>query len=314
MRYWALASTVTFSSFAIGLALLSAIAAGLAGPVARSVAMKSPSRRAAILLWLRMLPAAGALAFAVTLVLPTFLYYEPPHTDEPLRRTMAAVAAIGIAVLVRAAWRVVTTWLTTRRLALRWTRGGRQVPEIAQGLATFVIDDRFPTVAVVGCVRPSLFVSERVFDECTPDEIQAMILHERAHIRGRDNLKRLLVRACPGLPFAASLEAAWNLATEEAADASAAAADPDRRLDLANALIRLARIAPVSDLPAAVSAFYHGGSIETRVRLLLDPPPPAAPGQERVFTVLAGAGLVVAFVASAPAIHAAMEALVRFLP
>ena len=314
MRYWILASTVTFSSFAVGLLLLSIVAATLAGTVARSIALRSSARRAAALLWLRVFPITGALAFAAALVLPTFLYYEPPHTDEPLRRTMTAIAAIGIAVLIRSLWRVGSTWLATRRLSHRWRRAGRRTTEVAPGLPAFVIDEPFPTVAVIGCVRPALFVSQRVLDECAPDEIRAMAAHERAHVSSLDNLKRLLLRGCPRLPLGARLESAWSMAAEEAADAAAVAAEPDRRLDLANALIRLARLAPPPDLPEGVSAFYHGGSIESRVRLLLDPPAPTASGQERLFLLLAGITLALAFIVSAPAIHAGMEALVRLLP
>lgn len=314
MRYWILGSTVTFSSFAIGLALLSAIESALVGPASRWIALRSSATRASTLLWLRLLPIVGALAFALALVLPTYLYYEPSHTDEPLRRTMAAIAALGAVVLLRALWRVCGTWFATHRLARRWIRSARPAHDIAPGLPTFVIDDRFPTVAVVGCIRPSLFVSGRVFEECTAEEIRAMVSHERAHISSRDNLKRLVLRGCPGLPFGASIESAWSVATEEAADATAARNDPERRLDLAHALIRLARLAPASELPAGVSAFYHGGSIEGRVRLLLDPPAPSAPGQERLLAVLTAVSLALAFIVSAPAIHAAMEALVRLLP
>jgi Zn-dependent protease with chaperone function len=314
MRYWLLASTVTFSAFAVGLALLSVFEAVLVGAAARAVARRPPSSRAFALLCLRMLPAVGAIAFAAVFVLPTFLYYEPSQTDEPLRRTMAAIAAIGIIVMGRALWRVAGTWLATRRLSARWMLSGRPVGDIAPGLPAFVIDEPFPTVAVVGCLRPSLFVSRLVIDACTADEIRAMVSHERAHIASRDNVKRLLLRACPGLPSVRRLSAVWSLAAEEAADAAAAASDPDRRLDLANALIRLARLAPAPTLPEGVSAFYHGGSIEMRVRLLLEPPPPAAPGYERPLAVLAVAALALACVVSAPAVHATMEALVRFLP
>jgi hypothetical protein len=314
MRYWLLAFTVTFSSFALGLVLLSALDAALIGVVARSVTRRSSASRAASWLWLRLFPAAGALVFAAVLVLPTFLYYEPSHTDEPLRRTMILIAAGGALVVSRAVWRVAATWLATRRLARRWTRDGRPLPDLAPGLPSFAIDEPFPTVAIVGCRRPALFVSERVFEECTSDEIRAMVSHERAHILSRDNLKRLLLRGCPGLPFASRLDEAWSVAAEEAADATAAANDPDRRLDLANALIRLARLAPAPDLPAGVSAFYHGGTIETRVRLLLDPPTLSAPGGERWVASLGAAALALAFLVSAPAIHAAMEVLVRSLP
>ena len=69
MRYWILGSTVTVSSFAIGLALLSAIESALVGPASRWIALRSSATRASTLLWLRLLPIVGALAFALALVL-----------------------------------------------------------------------------------------------------------------------------------------------------------------------------------------------------------------------------------------------------
>jgi hypothetical protein len=63
-----------------------------------------------------------------------------------------------------------------------------------------------------------------------------------------------------------------------------------------------------------MSAFYHGGGIETRVRLLLDPPDPAPPLRGPLFAAIGIGALTGTFIASAPIIHAAMEALVRLVP
>ncbi|HWK08995.1 MAG TPA: M56 family metallopeptidase [Vicinamibacterales bacterium] len=314
MRYWILASTVTLSSFAIGLAIASAIGAALVPFAVHRLARRSSGNRASLLLWLRLFPVAGALAFSAALVLPTFVYYEPANTDEPLTATMAAIAAAGLIVILRAGLRIAQTWRATERLARRWKSSGHRLDDMAPGLSAFAVDEAFPTVAVVGCFRPALFLSRRVLAECTSSEISAMVSHERAHIASRDNLKRLLVRACPRLPFSEMLESAWSGAAEEAADAAAAAGNTDRRLNLANALIRLARLASPPSLPAGVSAFYPGGSIENRVRLLLDPPASPAPARGSLLVVALAAVAGVAFVASAPAIHAAMEALVRLVP
>jgi len=291
MRYWLLASTVTLSSFAIGVSLLAVAEAMLVPVLARYFNARPPSGRAASLLWLRLLPIAGALAFAAAMVLPTFLYYEPANTDEPLTVTMMLIAAAGLGLVAA---------------------GGIRIAH--PGLPAFVIDEPFPTVAVVGALRPTLFVSERVLAECSAEEINAMVAHERAHVAAYDNLKRLLLRGCPRLPFAAALESAWSAAAEEAADAAAAAGHPDRRFDLANALIRLARLAPEPNLPAGISAFYPGGGIETRVRLLLNPDQPARRSYRWLLAAAGAATIAAAFIASAPAIHAAMEALVRVVP
>jgi beta-lactamase regulating signal transducer with metallopeptidase domain len=140
-----------------------------------------------------------------------------------------------------------------------------------------------------------------------------MVEHERAHVASRDNLKRLVLRGCPRLPFSSLLDTAWSMAAEEAADARAAGDDPGRRLDLAHALIRLARLAPVSNLPAGVSAFYPGGSVENRVRLLLDPPVQTESTNGCLLIGAVAAVLAAGFIVSAPVVHVAMEALVRLV-
>jgi beta-lactamase regulating signal transducer with metallopeptidase domain len=309
-----LASMMTLSSLTVALVVLSALQAIAIPSFVRRFARRSLPSRVAYLLWLRALPAAGAIAFAAGLVLPVFLYYEPHQTDEPVTATLALSAAFGLLLLARAVVRISATWLATTRLAKRWSQSGRAIGGIAPGMPTFAIDDPFPIVAVVGCFTPSLFISERVLAECTADELRAMIAHERAHVAASDNLKRLLLRGCPRAPFTSRLDAAWALAAEEAADRAAAGSNTGRRLDLANALIKLARMAPSPNLPVGVSAFYPGGSIESRVRLLLEPPADAMPGHERLVAAFAAGVVALGFVAFAPAIHAAMEALVRIVP
>src|SRR5205823_5089341 len=136
-----------------------------------------------------------------------------------------------------------------------------------------------------------------------------------AHVSARDNLKRLLIRACPdvfGAPCA--LDRAWTAAAEEAADARAAAERPAARLDLAQALIHVARLA-VPEVPALVSAFYLGGSIDARVRRLVDLPAEPASAPWPRFALPAAVLLFAAVeITVAPALHALMEQAVRFLP
>src|SRR4030095_10762484 len=152
-----------------------------------------------------------------------------------------------------------------------WQRRSRALVGVAAGLPAYAIDDAFPTVAVIGIVRPRLFVAERVMRECSAGEIAAMVSHEYSHVSAHDNLKRLLIRACPdvfGTPR--RLDRARAAAAEEAADARAASGHPAARLDLAQALIHVARLA-APRMPALVSAFYLGGRIEDPGRRVVEP-------------------------------------------
>jgi hypothetical protein len=91
-------------------------------------------------------------------------------------------------------------------------------------------------------------------------------------------LKRALLRACRDLltivPSGRSLDRAWSESVESAADEHAAQSSPDVALNLASALVRIARMVPVgarTELPLA--AFLVGDEtrgIKARVRRLLE--------------------------------------------
>lgn len=318
MTYWRLAASVSLSVFVLAAVAASAVLASIAPLVHRRLERASARRRASALLALRLLPGTAAFAAAFGLVLPTFLYFEPRDTREGVATTLLVLAVAGGLLLARAVAAGVRAWRATRRVERRWAAQASRVDGLEVSLPVFAIPDRFPTVAIVGFLRPRLFIAERVLRECPADELRAMLSHEAAHVTSRDNLKRFLMRVAPVLASAsaARIERAWAAAAEEAADAAAIAVAPERRLDLAQALVRVARLAPVGPLISPVSAFYLGGSIESRVQLLLEPPRarPAEPQRGWVVALMAGAGLLVAFIAAAPMLHQAMEAVVRYLP
>jgi hypothetical protein len=85
MTYWMSAAAVAFASFAV-VATLTSIFVGLVSPgVARRSERYSAASRAALLLQLRLLPAAVATIWAFGIVLPVFLWFEPRDTDETSR-------------------------------------------------------------------------------------------------------------------------------------------------------------------------------------------------------------------------------------
>jgi hypothetical protein len=315
--YWGLAAAITLASFAI-VACVASIAMALLAPViARRVAGQAAGLRAAELFRARALPAAAGFFAAFAIVLPVFLWFEPRNTQEPVATTLAVAAAFGAFLLARGAWRGVLAWRATRRLAHEWRCRGSRVHSLDLPLPAFVIDEPYPLVAVVGFWRPQLFISARVLRACSPDEVRAMALHECAHVAARDNIKRFVLRVCPDLvPASRELDALWANAAEEAADAAAAAARPDLRLDLAHALVSVARLAPAARRPMTVSAFYAGGSIDARVRRLLEPAEPKEPWRLslRTASLVIGAATIMLAVTFGPALHDAFESLIAFLP
>lgn len=316
--YWLFAAAITLSCFALVATLTSAAIALSAPALSRRLERYAPAARASVLFRLRILPGACAAVCAFGIALPIFLRYEPADADEAFARTMIVTAMAGAALLARGGFRAAAALRSTTAVMRRWQARGRRLWTVDAPIPVFAIEESFPTVAVVGFSRPVLFIAERVLRECSPDEVRAMVLHECAHVTHRDNLKRLFIRACPDvLRRGSALDRAWTSASEEAADARAAGGDPGSALELARALIHVARLAPGTSTLEVASAFYLGGSIESRVRRLVDPggslPHPTRPAV-RVLAWTMALGLAALITFAAPAIHQAMETVVRVLP
>lgn len=315
MTFWLLTAAVALGVFA-GVVTIGSLVVGLVAPaVARRYNGYAPATCAAGLFRLRMLPAAVATFVAFAIVLPVFYAYEPRDTDEQVPTVLVGLASIGAALIVRGMWRALAAWRATRRVARDWRARGRRLETFETPLPVYAIEESFPTVAVIGVTRPALFIAERVLRECPEDEVRAMLQHESAHVAKRDNLKRFMMRACPDF-LGADLDRAWARAAEEAADAAVVAAAPAYALELAQALIHVARLAPSPEAPALASAFYLGGSIESRVRRLVQPEPDRHARLHMARAVAAAAVIACGAVAAAtaPDIHTIVETLVHSLP
>jgi Zn-dependent protease with chaperone function len=290
MRFALLGIAVALAAFATVTVLASAALAAL-WPAVISGAGRSTSRaRARLLYALRLLPVTlGALALLV--LGSAWVRFEPWGTSETAGLSLVAVVCVALVLLAAAARRGVRAWRTGRALAREWTAAGTPVRLPGVALPTFRIAHPWPVVCVVGTVRPRLFVAEKVLDACTPEELASVLAHESGHVAARDNLKRLAAKFLPDcLPWLAggrALDKAWESAAEAAADARAAATRPGGSLDLAAALLRVARLATTGswvDLPAR--ALYDGASVAPRVERLLSDQA-AAPATGRTLAVWA---------------------------
>lgn len=277
-----------------------------------------PRAIATALTTVRLLPAgAGLLAAAVAGA--SFFLFEERGRIETTGVVLQGLAALTL--LFSAAFVVRCSLITrqTRRLIARWLPNARPITLGASRVPAFVVASEFPIIGVIGVVRPTLIVAQSVLDACTPEELDAILAHEQGHIERRDNLWRALLSAAPDvltwLPIARRLESAWHAATEEAADDCAARLGQLGRPLLAQALVKVARLAVSHVEPGALpaTALYRGDDIERRVRRLLAPEGAAVrPHRARpVVLALAFAALVVA---SLESVHTILEAAVHGLP
>lgn len=322
MGYAALAicmSVLAFTAVSTVISLASALLVRVLSPRLERLA---PQPRARAYLRLRLAPSVAGLAFVAALFLPAFILLEPRDAGETVGPQMILLVLAASLIVARCLREASLSWGATRRLVRAWLREGERLslPGFAARHA-YAVPAPFPVVAVVGLWRPLLFVSRRVIDACSDAELDAILAHEAEHLRRRDNLKRLIMRVAPDVlaftPAARGLEIAWQQAAEEAADE---AAGPDRSLDLAAALLKVARLAngAVAE-PLPVAAFCQGGDIARRVRLLTDPaasrPAPIAPERGPWPALLAGVAAVAAAVAlgALPRVHALTELVVAYL-
>lgn len=298
---------------------LASIAAWAAERAAGDAGRRDPARHAGRLLALRVLPALVGVVLAGGVTLPAFLLFEPRDAVETAGLTFSLLVLVGVLAIVQGLARGTTDWWESRRLHRSWMKEGRALVLAEAPVPAYRIRHPFPVVSIVGILRPRLFVADQVLERLSPAELRAVLAHEAGHVRAADNFKRLLVRLCPALPSrtaARRLEERWEQAAEEAADARAGAG-----LDLAAALVKTARLAPVGariELP--VASFHKGSALARRVRRLTqtvesEAEAPAPARAEGAVGALALAAAVAAAFAAGPQVlpfaHRVLEALVR---
>jgi Zn-dependent protease with chaperone function len=246
---------------------------------------------------LRLVPPAVALIAGCAFVVPGFVLHEPAHSAERPGLTVLLLAAAGLLLAVATARRALRAWHATRRLVARWRRTARPLERPRTPTPAFRIADPYPVVAVVGVLRPRLYLAGSVLRALTPAELSAVLEHEAAHMAARDNLKRWLLACAPSLGWhgaARRLEIAWEQAAEQEADRGSRGA-----LELASALVKTARLAPAAaQLGVPAVAFHAGGDVARRIRSLVEGAPLAPRERKGIRTALLA--VVVAGAASLP--------------
>jgi len=262
-------------------ALATLAAAGLGRLLRRPLKRCTARTRAEILFALRIGPPAAAIVALGAFLVPSYLIYEPYVTGERITAKMASLAiasAIGVSLAI---WRGVRSWRATRSLLREWLAQATKVEIDLASVPMFRLPHSFPIIAVVGSFRPKLFIADHVLRTLNEDELAAAIAHECGHLAALDNFKRSLLRASRSalliIPCGRSLDRAWSEASESAADEYAAQESANVAVNLAAALVRIARLIPHGNhqaLPIAVSTFLSGDEepegVKARVRRLLE--------------------------------------------
>jgi Zn-dependent protease with chaperone function len=214
---------------------------------------------------LRVFPLAMSALVTLVFAMPAFFLLEGAK-DEDLG---TLIFSLGTLLLLGAGLiRVVAAQVGTSRLLADWL-GESEILNSSLLIPTFVAKRSSPPLILYGICEPRIVVSETAAAVLSPKELAAAIRHEASHLRFRDNLKKFILHTIP-FPGLGTLDRAWQEAAEFAAD-EAAVSNRDEALNLAAALIKLCRFAPVQKPPALTAGLVElTALVNVRVHRLLD--------------------------------------------
>ncbi|AKL69453.1 M56 family metallopeptidase [Streptomyces sp. Mg1] len=289
----------------------------LAGPAARRLPASLPPRRAVLVLALAAIGLAGASTCALALLVVPGATHVPAvaavgHLLVPLASgapdAVVAVAAVAAALLV------CCTTLLVRGAGRRQRRlrRARALAARSDGELVVLADNHPDAYALPG--RPGrIVVTTGMIRALSAPEREALLAHERAHLKDRHHLFTAVVDLAglchPGLR---ALREPLAYAVERSADESAAAAVGDRGLT-ARAIARAAlaaRAASAAATPRPGPALAAtAGPVPKRVAALLGVPDPG-PGRSMRTLVRRAAALALlscVVLSAGASLHAADE-------
>jgi Zn-dependent protease with chaperone function len=276
VRFGLLGVSVALTWFFVLSTAVSVLAAALAALATRRWAGRHGTRPAGWLA-LRLMPSVAAGAFLVIAFGPAYLRFEPRDGTEPLKAPLALAALAGGLLIALTARRLLRASRQLAALERDWRARATAAPASTRSMPVFIVDGPGPVATLVGVFRPRLYLSRAVADALAPEEMAAVLAHEVAHRRRRDNLARWIMLATPDL-YAATrygLRTAeqWAAAAERLADEEAVAGNPRTAVALASALVSVARLMPPAPrFPLPTSGLDDGGILAERVRRLLGEP------------------------------------------
>lgn len=312
----------TFTSLALATVALAALwifLSALSGSVyaaAKTWLPQGPEQRSAVLLFVCAGPLLISVALAVMVFAPAMegrLVQTHCHLD------CASHAPAIVDTAMAWCFMVLATLLAGRAL-FHLCRGVLRVRRLNQNLHVLAPEARgnFRLIASsetlafsAGLFRPTVFVSHGLMQHISGAELEAVVQHEQAHGRRRDNLRNWLATLGTCLfPAFVRKELLQDLrmAEEQCCDIAAARALRDPLL-IAHTLVKVQKLARQSGHSGRCD--FIGSNIEARVHALLHPArEPAPPGVLPVMLLAGSVGLVI--LATDP-LHHIVETMLAWL-
>ncbi len=319
-------AAILFVVFGVLLAALDSILLALTPRLLPRLSRLAPSVRTDAILLTRSLPLALAASTVALVFLPAWWRHEPDNTGESVSALLAFSALLSVLPILLGAGRGARMFLRTRDRLAFWRGRGRSHATRVSPFEIVEVRSRDLALCVGGYLRPTIYASTAVVNSLEPSELQAALAHEVSHAQSRDPLRLLFMGACPDFLRGFSLDAPWRQAfaraCEFAADARAACGNQEVALDLASALLKVARLHRSHPLAGdaaldvgVLSAYSSPLDLKARVEALANPLAESVSDRGTRKWTAGSALLLLAFlgaIASAEA-HTLTEALGRFL-
>jgi Zn-dependent protease with chaperone function len=207
----------------------------------------------------------------------------------------AAVAGLGLTLAGGLAARTTLTAVThlraTGRQARRHAQTARLVGHPAPALGAVLVEHARPAAYCVAGRHPTVVLTTGAVQALDPDQLAAVLAHERAHLAGHHHrllaIARIGRQVLPFLPLMRDTDAqVTRLAELHADDAAIRARGPG---PLAAALVLLATAA--SPAPARAAPALAAAATDTvhRIHRLLDPAQPLGPARRHLLRATAAA-------------------------
>ena len=293
----------------------------------RRLARVPPASRPTAIFLARFTPVLAALVLTALLFVPAWWRHEPANTGEIASPLLLALAGLALLPLLSGACRAAVMFVRTRDRISSWRDRGRNASCADTPFEVVEVKGADLALCVGGYLKPTIYASTDVMTSLEPEELSAALAHEASHARARDPLRLLWMGSCPDFLPLLRRDDAWRrafaVACEFAADAGASRGNPEVALDLASALLKVARLrtfpqfgpATLADV-AVSSAFSSRVDLEARVEALANPPTGASGAgfflRPWMFVPVA---LVIGMVGAVESarVHSVSEALGRFL-
>jgi hypothetical protein len=216
---------------------------------------------------LRMFPLAASVLVTLFFAFPAFLLLESNAMDEDSGTLLFSICSLLILGVGLA--RILSARSQTSRIVEEWMKDASALwGHVTAPAPTLQTRIGVPPLVLVGVSHPRVLVSEEAVSLLSYDELRTAVQHEMAHVRSRDNLKKLILHGTV-FPGMASLENAWQEAAELAAD-EAAVSSRQEAVDLAAALVKMSELVPVWDTPALATNLVNVRAlVALRVQRLL---------------------------------------------